>query len=592
LHNPRQLLEKSAKFIAKSVNNDTRIMTDPIAERLTAPGAPFEFEDIELDGVPCRVFRNTPRYLSTLFENLGAFADKTFAVYEDRRLTYAQVESQAAALATYLRDEHGIGRQDRVAIAMRNAPEWLVAFLAITSLGAVAVLVNSRGTPDDIAYCLTSTKCKLAIADRRCASGLDQTDAADIPCLVTDVPVDDTPGTGSLDEILGGAAKGKLGTTDCDPSDEALILFTSGTTGRPKGAVLTHRGVMTALRTNEYSSALIGAQMAAQYGIDLETLAANRPQLCTLLMFPLFHVSGCHSVLLPSLIQGGKIVFMKRWDAERALRLVESEKITTFPGVPTMHWDLLQLENRNDFDLSSMSSMSIAGQATPLQLLEAVRGAFPTAVVGTGYGMTETNGAVALIIGDDFLAAPGCAGRPVATTEIRLRGDDGEWVGEGESGEICVRGATVMKGYDNKPEANAEAFVNGWFRTGDVGLFDEEGRIYIVDRQTDMVISGGENIYCAEIERVFLEHPAVLEAATFGVPDDRLGEKVIALVRYREGQAVETEAIEAFLGERLAAYKLPKVILRTDAPLPRNPAGKALKPQMREEYLATQEGAE
>ncbi len=564
-------------------------MTDPITASLTAEGAPFEFVSIEVHGVPCRVFRDTPPYLSTLYENLDAFADRTFAVYEGRRLTYAEVSAQAATLAAHLREEYGIGRGSRVAIVMRNAPEWLISFIAITSLGGVAVLVNSRGTAEDTAYCLKSSECVLAIADRRCSTGLDKTGAADVPCLITDVPVGGETGKGSLDEILATASDdAKLETTECDPEEPALILFTSGTTGRPKGALLTHRGVMTALKTNQFSTALIGAQMAAKYGIDIETLAANRPQPCTLLMFPLFHVSGCHSVLLPSLTQGGKIVFMKRWNAKEALELVESEKITTFPGVPTMHWDLLQVPDRERYDVSSMSSMSIGGQATPLPLLEALREAFPSAVLGVGYGMTETNGAVALTIGDDFLAAPTSAGRAVATTEIRLLGDDGAWAGEGEDGEICVRGATVMSGYDNRPEANAESFLDGWFRTGDVGYIDQDGRLYIVDRKTDMVISGGENIYCAEVERVLQQHPAVLEGSTFGVPDDRLGEKLIATVRLRPDESVDAEGIRSFLSEHLAAYKVPKGIIIRDEPLPLNAAGKILKGQLRESYLADQ----
>lgn len=563
-------------------------MTESIVDRLTAKGAPFEFETVSVRGTRCRVFKNTPPYLSTLYANLDVFSDRIFAVYEGRRLSYADVIAQAATLAAHLREHHDIGRGSRVAIVMRNAPEWVVAFLAITSLGGVAVLVNSRGTADDIAYCLTSTKCDLAIADRRCAGGLGNTEAAELPCLVTDVPVAGETGSGSLDEILATASAGQLEHTECAPEDPALILFTSGTTGHPKGALLTHRGVMTALRTNEFSNALIGAQMAARYGIDLETLAANRPQPSTLLMFPLFHVSGCHSVLLPALVQGGKIVFMRRWNAEDALRLVETEKITTFPGVPTMHWDLLQVADRDKYDLTSMSALSIGGQATPVPLLEALQQAFPSAVIGTGYGMTETNGAITMTIGDEFIADPKSCGKAVATTDIRMLGDDGEWADDGEPGEICVRGATVMAGYDNRPEANAEAFRDGWFRTGDVGYFDSAQRLYIVDRQTDMVISGGENIYCAEVERVCSEHPAVLEVATFGVPDDRLGEKLIGMLRLRDGHATQAADIRSYLEANLAAYKVPKDILIVDEPLPRNPAGKVLKPVLREQYRSSQ----
>jgi acyl-CoA synthetase (AMP-forming)/AMP-acid ligase II len=328
--------------------------------------------------------------------------------------------------------------------------------------------------------------------------------------------------------------------------------------------------------------------MAARYGIDLATLAANRPQPSTLLMFPLFHVSGCHSVLLPALTQGGKIVFMRRWNAEHALQLIESEKITTFPGVPAMHWDMLQILGREQYDLSSMSSMSIAGQATPLPLLEAIKEAFPSAILGVGYGMTETNGAISLAVGDDFLEAPTSSGRAVATTEIRLLRDDGGWAEGGDVGEICVRGATVMSGYDNRPEANAEAFMDGWLRTGDVGYLDDDQRLYIVDRKTDMVISGGENIYCAEVERVLLQHPAILEAATFGIPDDRLGEKLVAVLRLRAGESCSAGEIETFLAGQLAAYKVPKLMQMVDEPFPANAAGKILKSKIREAFLAGQ----
>ncbi|MDH3336220.1 MAG: AMP-binding protein [Gammaproteobacteria bacterium] len=567
-------------------------MTDSIIEKLTGPGGPFEFVQIEVNGVPCRVFRDTPAYLSSLYETLPHFADKTLVVYEGRRLTYSDATAQAATLAAHLRDKYDIRRGSRVAIVMRNAPEWIVSFLAITSLGAVAVLVNSRGKAGEIAYCLESTSCTLAVTDRRCAEGLDDTTAADIPRLVTDVPEGDEKGSGFLDGILAAAGNMELQTTACDPEDPALILFTSGTTGRPKGAVLTHRGVMTALKTNQFSNALIGAQMAALLGIDLQTLAANRPQTCTLLMFPLFHVSGCHSVLLPSLAQGGKVVLMRRWNAESTLQLIEREKITVFPGVPTMHWDLLQVKDREKYDLSSLSALSIGGQATPVPLLDALKKAFPAAVIGTGYGMTETNGAIALTIGEEFLALPSSAGKAVATSEIRIMKNDGKWAGTKETGEICVRGATVMSGYDNRPEANAECFKDGWFRTGDVGYLDEEQRLYIVDRQTDMVISGGENIYCAEIERVLSEHPSILEDVTFGIPDDRLGEKLVAMVRLRDGESTDAAEIEDFLGKHLAAYKIPKIIAIVEDPLPRNPAGKIPKPKIRELFLSTLDDSE
>ena len=555
-----------------------------IGAQLTAPGAPFELTEKRIAGRKCRVFVDTPGCLATLYGNLDAFADHTLVVYEGRKLTYGEVVKRAAALAQHLREDRELGAGDHVAIAMRNCPEWIIAFLAITSLGGVAVLVNSRGTADEIGFCLTSTDCRLVIADARCAGGLVETDAANIPRIELDPPShpgEETP----LAAYVRQAPNASLPGVERDPEDAALILFTSGTTGQPKGAVLTHRGVLTALKTNQYSSALIGAQMAARYGVDLETLAANRPQLCTLLMFPLFHVSGCHSVLLPSLVQGGKIVLMRRWDPRRALQLVESEKITSFPGVPTMHWDLLQVSDRDRYDVSSLTSISVGGQGTPVPLMEAVQKAFPGAILGTGYGMTETNGAVTLSVGEDLLGEPASAGRVVATMDVRIRDDDGRSAERGDAGEICIRGATVMTEYYDHPDANAESFQGEWFRTGDVGYLDDSGRLFIVDRHTDMVISGGENIYCAEVERILLQHSDVLEATTFGVPDERLGEALVAIVRPREGGDITESQLEAFAGQQLAAFKVPTAITLTREPLPRNASGKVMKRQVRDAYV-------
>jgi acyl-CoA synthetase (AMP-forming)/AMP-acid ligase II len=361
-------------------------------------------------------------------------------------------------------------------------------------------------------------------------------------------------------------------------------MFTSGTTGRPKGACLTHLGILTALKTIEYSSAIIGAQLAAKYGIDLRTLAANRPQPCTLLMFPLFHVSGCYSVFLSNLLQGGKIVMMPRWDVEQAMQHIQSEQVTTFPGVPTMYWDLLNHADRDQFDLRSLASLSVAGQSTPLTLLQSIHEAFPAAVVGCGYGMTETNGPVSMIIGEDLLAAPNSVGRAVATSEIKLRKDDGNWAAQGQRGEVCVRGAIVMKGYDNQDEANRKAFSDGWFATGDIGVFDDQERLQIVDRATEMVISAGENIYCAEVERVIDQAPDVIEVATIGAADERLGEKLIAFIRTREESDQTVESILDAASDQLASYKLPAETFLVDEPLPRNATGKILKIELRERY--------
>ncbi|MBT6245525.1 MAG: long-chain fatty acid--CoA ligase, partial [Gammaproteobacteria bacterium] len=366
-----------------------------------------------------------------------------------------------------------------------------------------------------------------------------------------------------------------------DPEDEAILIFTSGTTGRPKAAILTHLGVLTALKTIAYSSALITLDMARQYNMDYETIAKLKPSPVTLLIFPLFHVSGCHAVFLSALLQGGKLILMEKWSPTAALQLMQDEKVTAFPGVPTMHWDLLRLEQRQSYDLSSLTSLSVGGQGTPPALLSAIHAAYPQAVIGTGYGMTEANGTVTLAVGNRFLENPRSAGAPISLIDTEIRDDAGSQVSTNSIGEIYVRGSTLMAGYAN---SDVNPFdENGWFATGDIGYLDADNQLYIVDRRTDMVISGGENIYCAEIEQTIDLHPAVMESAAIGRPDERLGEKLIAVVVPLPGRTVSPQEVLDLCSEHLAKNKIPKtVLIRTD-PLNRIASGKINKRMIRQE---------
>lgn len=551
-------------------------MADPIIQQLTAPGAPFELIDAQVNNMQCRLFRDTPPCLPHIFSALAEYAHHDLAVYADRRLTYRQASEQAGILAQYLKAHLRVGEKARVAIVMRNAPEWLVAFIAVTALGAIPALVNGRGAPDEIAHCLKAASCQLLITDIRTEEHLESTDSNTLPCITFDLTQAFTL-KGETQSLTCEGAPEAPPVTESLPDDPAMILFTSGTTGRPKGVLLTHRGVLTALKTNQLSSAVIARQMAQKYGIDLETLTSHQASPCTLLMFPLFHVSGCEAVFLTGLLQGSKIVMMPKWDATEALRLMEAEKVTMFPGVPTMFWDILRLPRCAQGNLPALTSVSVAGQATPLPLFTAIKEAFPAAIIGCGYGMTETNGAISLLIGDELIAHPASVGHPLATTEVKLMQDEHTPAPSGEQGEIYVRGATIMQGYDNNPEANNKSFLEGWYGTGDIGKFDPEGRLYIVDRATEMVISSGENIYCAEVERVLDQAKGVLESVTFGVPDDRLGERLVALVRADEGSAPSAETIADFARTKLAGYKIPSEIHVLSAPLPRTETGKLIK---------------
>ena len=546
-----------------------------------AAAAAYRIREKSRGGHKVRVFAENHAYLSQIFKRLETYGEREFIVHEDVRLTFAECHHQAARLAHHLANQCAVEPGDRIGLVLPNSPEWMLSFIAISAIGAVPALINARAGVDEVNHCLSSTQCRLCIHQRN-----------DLAAQIDELTLAETQ------RILSGQADRPLPETPRGPDDEALLMFTSGTTGLPKGASLSHEGVLTALKTIEYSGTLIAKGMAEAFGIDYGTLARMRPPPVNLLIFPLFHVSGCHAVFLTSLLQGGKVVLMTRWNAEQAAALMARERVTAFPAVPTMHRDLLRLETLAEHDLSSLTSLSVGGQATPPALLADIHRAFPSAVMGTGYGMTESNGTVTLMIGSEFIGNPRSAGRPVSTVDVEVRDDQGQGLPAGATGEIHIRGSTLMTGYvlsegqpPRAPQAegsNAEhdAFdADGWFATGDLGYLDGDGLVYIVDRKTDMVISGGENIYCAEVERVMDQHPGVRESAAFGLPDERLGERLVATVVPQADAELTEAALIDHCVSRLAKHKAPKQVRIQRRPLPRNASGKTIKAQVREEYL-------
>jgi acyl-CoA synthetase (AMP-forming)/AMP-acid ligase II len=563
-----------------SVAPDTTTPATSIDAQLQAAGGPFEIAEIELNGAACRVFRRAPTTLGQVFAAARQFADKEFIVYNDQRLTYAQVFAQAAALAGAIARQVDVRKGSRIAIVMHNRPEWVIGFIAIASLGATAVLVNSRGTANELQAALAVSDSELIIADEGRARLLGEQTR---PMIVVAAERDSTfaPNWQSFTDAIADGQQANLQPVDVAPDDEAIVMFTSGTTGGAKGARLSHRNVLTGLMNIQYSMAVVGTQVAARYGIDLATLSAMRPP-AALLVFPLFHSSGCYSVLLSNMVNGGKIVILPKWNAEHALDLIERESIAGFAGSPTMWWDMLQID-RTKRDTKSIFSIGMGGQALHKKLLEEVAAAFPQAMVGVGYGMTETNGTICQLVGPALLERPGASGRILPTAEVRIVLDDGSEAAVDEVGEIWVRGAMVMQGYCSNPKATAEALLpDGWLRTGDMARIDGDGYLYVVDRKKHIVISGGENISCTEVEAAALEFPGVSHAAAMGIPDDRLGEKlVLAMVAQ---PSVDDEALKKHIAERLAIYKVPRQIVRLEA-LPYNALGKvnraALLPQVR-----------
>lgn len=533
--------------------------SDPILDAVTAPGSPFELTSI--DGV--KHFANAPRNLDQLISSAQRHGDATFIVEGERRISFNEAFALRDALAGKLAIEPG----DRVALCMRNRAEWLIGYMAVVRAGGIVALINSRGSPEELAAAVGSVDAQVVLADARRAALMRE---------------------GSYEgRIIEAEQFPEAGASfnpppPAGPDDPAAILFTSGTTGRVKGAVLTHRNVVTGIMSMQMAGMMVLHNTARKMGIPVDQLLAHIPRQAVLLVYPLFHISGMGAAFLSPLIAGSKIVILPKWDAKEAARVIAKEKITMLSAVPTMLWDMLREAQENAVDLSSLTNIGTGGQALPINLLDAMRELCPQAVMGTGYGLTETTGSVAMAVGEDFLRKRNSAGRVVPLVEMRIEGPDGSELPRGQAGEIVVRCAQVMQGYWNMPDETAEVLSeDGWFKTGDIGYLDEEGYLFIVDRKKDMVISGGENIYCAEVERVLSEIPGVSECAAFGIPDDRLGELLVAAVR-ADGLS-EREIID-HVGERLARYKAPAQVAFTDGPLPRNHLDKVDKIALRESW--------
>lgn len=554
-------------------------MTDPIVAQLTAPGAPFEMAEAVIDGRPAKVWKHTPATLPDLYDRARQFADRTLAVFENRRVSYVEALAEGAGLAHGLVERFGIAGSARVAIIMRNRPEWMTAFMGITAAGGSAVLVSPRGTAGELQAALDQTDCVLVIADVARAKLLAEAGDTRPRIVVEDEPGAERFGTPFRSVAGDGAAA--FPSVAMQPDDETVVMFTSGTTSRPKGAMLTHRAMLTGFMNIQFAMANVFARVAQHYGPEAAAEMAKR-QPSSLVAYPMVHVSGCTASFLSNLGRGGKIVLVPKWNPQTAIDLIEQEKVAQFSGAPTMIWDVLRTD-RTGRDLSSLVSVGIGGQATPLNLLAEMRAAFPNAVPGGGFGMTETCGGGSTISGPDLVQRPTSSGRPAPTVEMSVQDESGRILPDGEVGEVCIRGAMVMKGYCGDPAATAAAIRDGWMHTGDLGYFDADGFIHIVDRLKNIVISGGENISCAEVERVAMTHPDVEEAAGFGVVDDRLGEKMVLAVVPRPGKGVDEEALKAHIGSQLAIFKVPRHVIQVDR-LPRNHMEKIDRNALRRQF--------
>src|SRR4051812_30402442 len=549
-------------------------MVTSIAEataQLTAPGQMFEMETVEIDGYPVRTWKNAPPNLRAVLEMSAARGDIGFLVYEDETMTFGEHFRAAAHLANILRDRYGVQKGDRVAIAMRNYPEWSVAFWAAAAAGAVIVPLNAWWTAPELVYGFEDSGSKVVFLDEERAERLkDELPKLGLAGVIVAKAQDAlAPGVERWEDVLGEVpADAKLPDVALDPEDLATIFYTSGTTGQPKGALGTQRNICSNLLSLVYAN--------ARRGLRSSTPPSPEPegQNTYLLSVPFFHATGCHSILVANLAFGGKIVIMRKWDAGRALELIERERVTSFGGVPAMVWQVLEHPDFDTRDISSVRSIGYGGAPAAPELVRRIEALFPGRTPSNGYGLTETSSVTTLNVGSDYQRKPDSVGVPMPVVDVKVVGADDAVMPTGEVGELWIKGPNVVKGYWAKPEATAESFTDGWLHSGDVARLDEEGFVYIVDRAKDMIIRGGENVYCVEVEAALFEHPAVTDAAVIGIPHHVLGEEVGAVVHLAPGFQASEDELQSWVGGRLAAFKVPVRIWFLPDPLPRNANGK------------------
>jgi acyl-CoA synthetase (AMP-forming)/AMP-acid ligase II len=529
---------------------------------------------IEHDDENRAIVANFPATLPGLFRSFcELYADGREAVIAgDERLSFPDLDRISEKLALALAGR-GIVKGDRVGIAMRNCPSWIVCHMAILKAGGVATLINGWWQTHELEHALALVEPKLIVADAPRAKRIDAVGGGyEIVTLPVDQPLDT-----ALAPLLDGSAASEL--PEVAPEDDATLLFTSGSTGEAKGALSTHRAVTTATYT--YASGLM-----TLLGLLTEEGRAPETPPRTLLSVPLFHVTGEVPVMLNSFVVGRCMVVMPKWDSGEALKLIEKEKITYFVGVPTMSLELMNHPDRHKYDLSSLKDITAGGAPRPVSHVERLKDEFPEAQPALGYGLTETNAVGCINFWGSYAAKPASTGRPAKPfVEVAILGADDTHLPPGERGEIAIRSAANIKCYWRNPAATEALFTaDGYVRSGDIGYLDEDDYLFIVDRKKDIIIRGGENISAAEVEAAIYDCPDVAEVSVFGIPDDRLGEVPMAIVLPKEGSGLDEERLRAFLEERIAAFKVPARMIFSDEPLPRLGTGKIDRVALKAQY--------
>lgn len=550
---------------------------DEVWSELTAPGARYETETMTISGVTCLAYKHAPASLREVWlASCGAFADRDYLVYDDERITYGEARKTCDSIGAWLRSK-GLGRGDRVAIAMRNYPEWMLIYWACVACGITVCGFNAWWSAHEMRQAYAETRPKAIFVDRERLERLRQFGTGEPDGLVVTVrcpAVSDSMET-AWSEIIVHPAEAAMLVISAE--DDACIFYTSGTSGKPKGAVLSHRNCIT----NIYN---------VLFAAEVQTVAAARasgrgpvssgPPI-VLVTTPLFHVTGNNCGAHVATALGGTIALMYKWDAGTAIDLIERERVTMMSGTPVMHREVVMHPRFTEADLSSLAAFSGGGASLPPDILSRIEASALTARVSSGYGMTETSGVITSITGDFFVAKPTSCGRLMPTFEARCLDDEGRDVPQGEPGELLLRGASVIGGYLGDSNGTSD----GWLHTGDVVRIDEDGFVHIVDRKKDMILRGGENISCVEVEAELYSLPEVAECAVFGVPDERLGEIVGAAIYPHDGASLSAQNVHLHCAGRIAAYKIPERIWILDAPIPRNASGKLLKRELSRSLL-------
>lgn len=561
---------------------------------LTAPGSPFELSELDINGVKVPIYKNAPETLADLF-NTGreTYGHRDFLVFEEDRVTFEALGRAVEHFSKALTEQFGLKKGDRVGISMRNYPQWPVAFLSCLVSGFIATPLNSWWNGEELEYGLGDAGCRLAVVDPQIFERVSEhwpklKNLEHIIIARAEEELVD-PSLASMESLIGGPNTWrdlpKIGMPDAKlvAGDDATIMYSSGTTGKPKGILATHRSIIS----NVFNS--LGNQTRAllRRGEAVPVPSVDDPQKATLLSVPFFHATGAFSVLIPSLRNGSKIVCMYKFDAGEALPIIERERISAFGGVPAIAWQVLEHPDREKYDLSSVEAVSYGGAPSAPELVSTIKRVFKDATAGNGWGMTETCATATLNLAEDYVNRPDSAGLPGLAMKLKIVSPEGKTLPAGEVGELWCFGPSNAKLYWNRPDATKETFVDGWVVTGDLAKLDEEGFLYLVDRAKDMLIRGGENIYCIEVENAMYDHPAIMDAAVVGIPDKILGEEVGAVVQLKPGVKLSEDEIRHFLAGKLSAFKVPKKVEFQDEPLPRNANGKILKKELRERFASS-----